>query len=71
MQPREVLAKVKFPDGHILEGKVDTGAMVSCMPLSMLPKIGLSKEDLQASKVTLHGVSVVQVCKIVEQLKQK
>ncbi len=55
--PQEVLAMVKFPGKYTVEDKVDTGAMVSCMPLSILPKTGLSKEDLQASKVTLHGVS--------------
>ena len=66
--PREVLAKVKFPDGHTLEGKVDTSAMVSCMPLSILLNTGLSKEDLQASKVAWHGVSgaSLQNCRTIE-----
>jgi hypothetical protein len=40
-------------------GKVDTGAMVSCMPASMLPQIGLSNKDLKASKCNgiLRGMS--------------
>ncbi len=38
-------------------GKVDTGAMVSCMPIFMLPKIGLSKKDLQPSNAVIHGIS--------------
>ena len=61
--PREVLAEVEFitTDLHTLEGKVDTGAMVSCMPLSMLQDIGLSKKDLKPSQDTLHGVSGVSL----------
>ena len=66
LQPREVLASVKFfpetadsstvkPTVH--NGKVDTGAMVSCMPLSILSSIGLSEQHLSQNKVTLHGVS--------------
>ena len=38
-------------------GKVDTGAMVSSMPISMLPKIGLSKKDLQPSNGIIRGKS--------------
>ena len=38
--PREVLANVTFPRHHTIIGKVDTGAMVSCMPLSMLHQTG-------------------------------
>lgn len=58
---REVLAKVIF---HLksnkcitIQGKVDTGAMVSCLPISMLPLLNLSKRNLTQNKVTLRGVS--------------
>ena len=64
---REVLAKVEFHPEHqqsprsqsscVVYGKVDTGAMVSCFPLSLLSKIGLSRKVLMPSKVILKGVS--------------
>ena len=65
-QPREILASVKFfpqTDGKSSKmatertGKVDTGAMVSCMPLSVLSSIGLSQDHLTQSSITLHGFS--------------
>ena len=58
-QPREVLSEVEFHTARptTLQGKVDTGAMVSCIPLSMLPNIGFSKEHLNASKSKLRSVS--------------
>ena len=42
-------------------GKVDTGAMVSCMPTSMLPQIGLSKNDLKPSDAIIRGMSVADL----------
>lgn len=58
---REVFAPVMFQHrshGHTnFSGKVDTGAMVSCMPLTMIKQIGLSKEDLKTSKSTVKGIS--------------
>ena len=56
---REVFAPVLFhPKGdnspsYEIKGKVDTGAMVSCMPTSMLSKIGLSKKDLKPSSAII------------------
>jgi len=52
---REVFAPVLFhPNGNIspsyeIKGKVDPGAMVSCLPSSMLSKVGLCKKDLKPS----------------------
>ena len=40
-----------------IKGKVDTGAMVSCMPMSMLSNIGLSKKDLRPSNAIIRGMS--------------
>ena len=37
-------------------GKVDTGAMVSCMPLSMIPKLGLTQSDLTPSNAIIRGI---------------
>ena len=60
---REVFAPVLFhPKGdsspsYEIRGKVDTGAMVSCMPTSMLSKIGLSKKDLRSSSAIIRGMS--------------
>ena len=59
--PREVLAKVEFHSGtvtpHIVEGKVDTGATVSCIRMSMLETSGLTQKNLQNSRAILRGVS--------------
>ena len=74
---REILANVQFhqeikhcrkEETFILEAKVDTGAMVSCIPVSLLPKIGLSQADLAPSSATLRGVSGadLQNCGIVD-----
>ena len=38
-------------------GKVDTGAMVSCMPLSMIPKLGFTQSDLTPSNAIIRGIS--------------
>ena len=40
-----------------ITGKVDTSAMVSCMPTSMLPQIGLSKNNLKPSNAIIQGMS--------------
>ena len=59
----EVLAPVLFhPKGdnspsYGIKGKVDTCAMVSCMPTSMLSKIGLSKKDLKPGRAIIGGMS--------------
>ena len=51
-----------------IRGKVDTGAMVSCMPTSMLLKIGLLKKDLKPSSAIIRGMSTAdpQNCGFVE-----
>ena len=60
---REVFAPVLFhPKGdsspsYEIRGKVDTGAMVSCLSTSMLSKIGLSKKDLKPSSAIIRGMS--------------
>ncbi|PFX34384.1 hypothetical protein AWC38_SpisGene628 [Stylophora pistillata] len=38
-------------------GKVDTGAMVSCMPMSMLSQVGLSKDDIKVNNAVIQGES--------------
>ena len=55
----EVLATVEFiqPIPTKLQGKVDTGAMATCMPMSMLQEIGLSHDDLETTNATLRGVT--------------
>ena len=59
----EVFAPVVFqPKGDgstslTITGKVDTGAMVSCMPTSLIPQIGLSKNDLKPSNGIIRGMS--------------
>ena len=40
-----------------IQGKVDTGAMVSCTPASMLLQLELSTSDLQPSHATIRGMS--------------
>ena len=64
---REVIAEVEFhtnDSGHqkphalqIIQGKVDPGAIVSCIPLPLLSNIGVSQQDLVPSEVVLKGVS--------------
>ena len=51
-----------------IRSKVDTGAMVSCMPTSMLSKIGLAKKDLKPSRAIIRGMSRadLQNCEFVE-----
>jgi hypothetical protein len=51
-ESREVFAPVVFRqkgDNSLtftVTGKVDTGAMVTCMPASMLPQVGLSRQQM-------------------------
>ena len=60
---REVFAPVLFhpkddsSPSYEIRGKVGTGAMVSCMPTSMLSKFGLSKKDLKSSSAIFRGMS--------------
>ena len=60
---REVFAPVVFKPNtdssatFAVQGKVDTGAMVSCMPVSMLPQIGLSSNDLTPNRSIIRGMS--------------
>jgi hypothetical protein len=57
---REVLAALTFhSEGqtHPHEGKVDTGAMASCIPVSMLFSIGIRKSSLKPSRAILKGIS--------------
>ena len=62
-ESREVFAPVVFhtksdsSSSYEIKGKVDTGAMVSCMPMSMLSNIGLSKKDLKPSNAIIRGMS--------------
>ena len=58
-QAREVLANVIFHTKKQaqLQGKVDTGAMVTCMPLSMIEQIGLCLENFTRSTAQLRGVT--------------
>lgn len=60
---REVLAKVEFllPTPATLKGKVDTGAMATCMPMSLLQDIGLAPTDLEPTDATLRGVTGVDM----------
>ena len=59
-ESREVYASVVF---HLkgnakstLKGKVDTGAMVRCIPMSILPQIGLSMKDHKPSEAVIRGM---------------
>ena len=56
---REVLADIKFHTKKpaTMQGKVDTGAMVMCMPLSKLKEVGLHQDDLKPSNAKLRGVT--------------
>lgn len=58
---REVLAEVEFlpksRPSYTKFGKVDTGAMVSCMPRSMVSDMGLSNKDLSPSNTVLTSAS--------------
>ena len=59
----EVFAPVVFKPNtdssatFAVQGKVDTGAMVSCMPVSMVPQIGLSSNDLTPNRSIIPGMS--------------
>ena len=56
---REVLANVILHTRRsaTLQGRVDTGAMVTCMPVGMLTAIGVTKHDLAPSRAQLRGVT--------------
>ena len=60
---REVFAPVVFKPNtdssatFAVQGKVDTGAMVSYMPVSVLPQIGLSSNDLTPNRSIIRGMS--------------
>jgi len=56
---REVVANLTFhtPSPVIIQGKVVTCAMVTCMPLSMLKEIGMDQKDLMPSSALLRGVT--------------
>lgn len=56
---RVILAAVKFhtAKAKMLQGKVDTGAMVTCMPLSLMGELGLHRSDLKPTKAHLRGVT--------------
>ena len=58
-EAREVPADVEFHTRKlaVVKGKVDTGAMVTCMPLGLLSNIGLCHSDLKPSTAKLHGVT--------------
>ena len=55
----EVFADIKFHTKKpaIMQGKVDTGAMVMCIPLSKLKEVGLHQDDLKPSNAKLCGVT--------------
>ena len=60
---RKVFAPVVFnPNSNssapsTVQGKVDTDATVSCMPVSMLSQIGLSSNDLTLNRSFICGIS--------------
>jgi len=56
---REVVANLIFhsPSPVEIQGKVDTGAMVTCIPLSMLKEIGMDQKDLMPSTAQLRCVT--------------
>jgi len=45
----------------VIQGKVDTGAMVICMPLSMLKQIGMNQTDVMPSTAELRGVTCIDL----------
>jgi hypothetical protein len=58
--PREVLTNVTFHAAgrtYQEEGKVDTGAMASCLPQRLLPSIGISQHGLKPCRAVLRGIS--------------
>eukprot|EP00794_Sanderia_malayensis_P018441 gene18441-20290_t len=57
--PCEVFAPVTFihqdPQcAFTVKGKVDTGTMVSCMPMPMLANFGLSKDDIKTNNAVIR-----------------
>ena len=58
--PREVVTEVTFHAAgqtYREEGKVDTGAMASCLPQKLLSSIGVSREEVKPSRAVLRGIS--------------
>jgi len=58
--PKEILATVKFhhkDSVRQVDGKVDSGAMVTTLPRSMMKDIGLSMSQLQKSTASLYGIT--------------
>ena len=62
-EAREIFAHIMFHPKEkrstsvSSKGKADTGAVVSCMPASMQPQLGLSTNDLQPSHAIIRGMS--------------
>lgn len=56
---REVMADVTFhtTGDHCLQGKVDTGAMTTCMPISLLPKVNIKQQSLLCADIRLRSVT--------------
>jgi len=56
---REIVADVTFygSQQQTIPGKVDTGAMVTCMPQSLLQDIHINLKDIEPTKMKLRGVT--------------
>jgi transposase InsO family protein len=55
---REVLSEVRFEKtARTITGKVDTGAMMTCIPITLLREIGFKRSELKANNVRLRGVT--------------
>ena len=60
----EYFSSISFEGGYTTEGKVDTGADVSCMPERKLTCLGLNTSDLIPSKVKVSAVGALDLqCK--------
>ncbi len=61
MKAKEVFAGVKFQgkDGscNTIEGKLGTGAMVTCMPAALLQQISVTRDARKPCQATLRGVT--------------
>ena len=55
----ELLSQVKFHvhTDTVLQGKVDTGAMATCMPVTFLKKLNVKIEDLQPCSIRLRSIT--------------
>ena len=56
---REIVADVTFygSQHQTIPGKVDTGAIVTCMPQSLLQDIYINLKDIEPTKMKLRGVT--------------